>query len=187
MPAIVLHAVAQCIRPHNKPREDQVQAFHGQWLWPHPMTGVAVAEGIGTCISQGCLMTLELVQTLATISPGIRVAILGAAFGQEVFLEEWPFKRKEDKIISALSSSLGVNSCSQQGPSLWIQVARRPLRREHRDGVRNSQVVEQWMAVGEWVIVLYAKDSQSVEVVRRWDMVRQYLQTGDPASAMLCR
>ena len=178
LPAIILHAIAEYARPHRRPQLASVQTYRRQWLWRLPVAGAAGVQSTRSTASRGLLVPLELIQVLASICPGLGAAIRGEAWGQEVFLEERPFTHMFDKLICAYPSSQWQFQQSPQDPSLRVHVARKPLTTPQQQSARSSQVVEQWMVVRQFVVLLVVRGSRSLEVVRRWDAVRQYLAEG---------
>ena len=182
MPAIVLHAIAEYARHIHQPHEKSILAYRRRWL----IRAVEVRQEVDApeC---GVWVPVEVLQALTAICPGLRAAAHPRANMQAVFLEEKPYSEAYDDHISAHPRSRWQHrGNSSVSPILRIHVARRPLPAAQQQSARSSQVVEQRMVIGEFVVLLIARGAITLEVVHHWDAVRRYLTDG-PGSLVSCR
>ena len=187
MPAVVLHAIAEYARPVHQPHDDSIQAYRRKWLSSHPLVGAVEVKQDADAPECGVWVPVELLQALTAICPGLRAAAHPRANKQAVFLAEKPYREAYDRHISAQPRSRWQpRGNSSVSPRLRIHVARRPLTAAQQQSAGGSQVVEQRMVIGEFVVSLIARGAISLEILHRWDAVRRYLTDG-PGSLVSCR
>ena len=187
MLAVVLHAIAEYARPVHQPHDDSIRAYRRKWLSSHPLIGAVEVKQDGDAPECGVRVPVELLQALTAICPGLRAAAHPRANKQALFLAEKPYSEAYDRHISAQPRSRWQpRGNSSVSPRLRIHVARQSLRAARQQSARGSQVVEQRMVIGEFVVSLIAWGAISLDILHRWDAVRRYLTDG-PGSLVSCR